>query len=356
MAEVPKVGDEIDGCQVQTTFVKRTYVFGWSVKNFPPYRSLFEVRSPEFRPVSDRLFYATVERKYDNACGHHDVILSIFLKEGLPIGIKHTISITNCTGKILKSISGSHKHSLVSECHPALSAFIIRDRDKFETEDYPCINFKCTMKFDESSTDIVHSHPKPSPSENMQNLVDDLKAMYTSFDCADLCLKVEECSPLFAHKAILSCRSPVFAKMLKSPMDEKEKDVIVIKDIKLPIVEGLMEFLHTGVLCNEDFDFVYDLYYAAGKYDVSSLRKTCTNVLLAKLDVENSCRAFGLANRHSDIQFKDAVMEFIQFHFDDILQTKNWSEFLDEETKLAAEVMRCRSLKSKKVSNNVPVA
>ncbi|KAG8191441.1 hypothetical protein JTE90_020693 [Oedothorax gibbosus] len=211
------------------------------------------------------------------------------------------------------------------------------------------------MEFDLTSSYLRHNYQLPSSTISPPTSVDDLKAMYAKSLNADLCLKVKKCV-VGVHRALLCACSPVFTKMFEAPMDEKENNVIEITDIELPVVKGLVEFVYTGALCNDDFDFVYDLYYAADKYDVSSLRKTCTDVLLAKLDVENACRVLSLADQHSDVQFKDSIMEFILFNFDDILQTNNWSEFLDEETKLAAEVMRCRSLKSKKLSNNMPVA
>ncbi|KAG8191440.1 hypothetical protein JTE90_020692 [Oedothorax gibbosus] len=221
MSEVQKVGNEIDGCQVQTTFVKRTYVFGWSVKNFPPNPSIFVVRSPEFRPVSDRLFYATVERKYESAYGYHDVILSIFLKEGLPIEIKHAISITNCAGKILRSESGTHKHSLVGGCLPAFNAKFFEESTVFKIEDYQCINFRCTMEFAEFSTDLLYSYQLPSSTISLPTLVDDLKAMFAKSLHADLFLKVKK-GVVRVHKALLCARSPVFTKMFEAPMDEKK--------------------------------------------------------------------------------------------------------------------------------------
>lgn len=340
-----------NGCQVRTKFLNYTYDFSWSIENYPKWETGTKVTSPEFNPVYNYTFYATLERKLDTNFKYSDATMLIFhLKsETDNLHVKYDVSVTDsCQKKTFFTISKDYKYN--NSATSCIFALITDHIKKYSdsTNDQILI-FNCTMKIDYLCTEIGEKNLKISSSDNQPILVENLKAMYTSSLYADINLQVED-SVVRVHKSILCARSPVFAKMFESPMEENEKNAIAIPDIELSVLKDLLEFLYTGNLSADDFESVYALYYAADKYDVSSLRKTCVGVLLSKMDVGNACRALSLANQHSDVQFKDSAMDFVQFHFDEIVGTDSWEEFLEEETKLAADVMRCRSKKGKKVN------
>ena len=73
------------------------------------------------------------------------------------------------------------------------------------------------------------------------------------------------------HRAILSARSPVFAAMFVSDMDESHTGIVEIKDIDADVFERFLEFLYTGRLRTTQNLGV--LWTAANKYDIKTLEE-----------------------------------------------------------------------------------
>ncbi|GFU99278.1 speckle-type POZ protein B [Trichonephila clavipes] len=167
---------------------------------------------------------------------------------------------------------------------------------------------------DETLTVAIAQEKETPPVCNLEDLSMDLKLMLNSSLLTDINLLVGS-DVVRAHKLILSARSPVFAKMIKSGMLEQQKSVIHIADFDMPVLKSLINFMYTGVF-DKDFDDVCSLYYAAHKHQVSSLEKTCRQHLLSNMEISNACELLMLADRHSDQDFKSSVIDFIKFHFD----------------------------------------
>lgn len=69
-----------------------------------------------------------------------------------------------------------------------------------------------------------------------------------------------------SHKAILSCRSPVFMKMFyHKQMAEASDNKVTIEDIKPAIFETLLKFVYTGNVSLLDDQIDEELFVAADK-------------------------------------------------------------------------------------------
>ncbi|GFU99323.1 speckle-type POZ protein B [Trichonephila clavipes] len=72
--------------------------------------------------------------------------------------------------------------------------------------------------------------------------------------------------------------------------------------VPLSAMKRLVEFLYTGAVEEASKDIplqeVYDLYYAADKYEAMDLRKMCGITLMSKASVDNASIILMLADKH----------------------------------------------------------
>ena len=76
-----------------------------------------------------------------------------------------------------------------------------------------------------------------------------------------------------AHKVVVAARSPVFAAMFQSDMEESRTNQVKISDIEPTVFRDFLYFLYTGRLNSAN---IHDLYMAADKYQVETLKSLCT--------------------------------------------------------------------------------
>ncbi|GFR01235.1 speckle-type POZ protein B [Trichonephila clavata] len=175
-----------------------------------------------------------------------------------------------------------------------------------------------------------------------QKLSQDLKFMYKNSFNADFTLEVET-EEIRVNSSILAARSPVFKKMFDF---DKEQHVLcpqVITDVPLPAMKRLVEFLYTGAVEGATkgilFEEVYDLYYAADKYEVMDLRKMCGTTLMSKASADNASQILLWADRHSDEDLKSQALNFIRLNFETVVDSDVWRHFTGNETKLANQAL-----------------
>lgn len=123
-----------------------------------------------------------------------------------------------------------------------------------------------------------------------KNLSKDLNKFILENHPTVVILKTKD-SQIEANKAILCARSSVFKRMFDNPMKEQENDTVLIDDMMGNTVKILVDFLHTDEvdLKNLESSSLNELYYAADKYNVQDLRKTCAAYILHGLTLENVC-------------------------------------------------------------------
>ncbi|GBN75890.1 hypothetical protein AVEN_101835-1 [Araneus ventricosus] len=91
----------------------------------------------------------------------------------------------------------------------------------------------------------------------------------------DFTINVED-KNLQVHKAVLYARSPVFKAMLTCNMKEKENNMVDISDLELDTVLRMLSFMYTDMAGNLDWATAYKLYFAANKYGLITLKRTCS--------------------------------------------------------------------------------
>lgn len=152
-----------------------------------------------------------------------------------------------------------------------------------------------------------------------------------------------------AQKAIVCAHSRVFRAMFERNMKENRTGVVTVNDLEDETVSKMLLFLHTNILEDLDFDMACKLYYAADKYQITSLRKKCLNYLTGNLDTSNVCYGFALADTHQDQQLLSSVRKFIFEHEQEIMSSEDWKKLMQTKPHLTNETMQlaiCKKFKT----------
>ncbi|CAL1282512.1 unnamed protein product [Larinioides sclopetarius] len=174
-----------------------------------------------------------------------------------------------------------------------------------------------------------------------KKLREDLKTMLENSVNSDVSLQVgNERIPV--HWSILCSRSPYFKEMFDSGMQERVQNSVIIADSSLGTVQKLIQFLYTAdFVQGDDLQELFDLYYAADKYEVVDLRTLCGHKILSNATIDNVCEILRLFHRHNDKALKSEVVDFIRLHSDAIFETEGWKKFEVSEPVVAEFISFC---------------
>lgn len=171
---------------------------------------------------------------------------------------------------------------------------------------------------------------------SMETLSDDFSKLLTEDAFKDVEIQCEE-QTFKAHKVVLAARSSVFKAMLQSKMLEDQTGRVEVKDMKSDVCRELLVYMYCGKLPQLTPDISRDLYEAADRFNVGGLMQLCAEVLTKNLTPDNACELLILADTHSDLSFKDSVIDFILDK--KIPLADSWSSFCSKKPLLANEVL-----------------
>ncbi|GIY87146.1 speckle-type POZ protein [Caerostris extrusa] len=166
--------------------------------------------------------------------------------------------------------------------------------------------------------------------ENVTNspmtLINDLAGLYEEGILCDVNLKAGGVT-FSAHKNVLSARSQEFREMFT--YDAKDN---AIKDIELPdlypdTVSKMLKFIYTGTVEDLHECNAVNLYFAADKYKLLSLKSKCSEFLKATLSLSNIVDALELAERYPDDDLKSFVLNYVLNHDEEFVQSNYWESF-----------------------------
>jgi len=142
-------------------------------------------------------------------------------------------------------------------------------------------------------------------SENFDELVKRLEEVFKNKEFSDVVVKCGgikfEC-----HKVFLASSSPVFKAMFNTQMKEKINNEVHINDVKPDVMAVLLQFLYTGKVSNFD-KFAIDLFIAADKYQIESLKKLCEMKLVKSIGIENCFSLLIMGDTYSPTIKKSAL-------------------------------------------------
>lgn len=177
-------------------------------------------------------------------------------------------------------------------------------------------------------------------SRDFSKMLDEDVNHDVEFTCGDLAVK--------AHKSVLCCRSEVFASMLQADMVESQTGRVNIVDMEATFFQELLKFLYTGIVPELTLSSALQFYSAGDKYNIGTLKKQCAEFLIDNLSPENACDTLIVADRHSDANFKNSIIEYMMVKKIPFGGDK-WADFCKENPVLATEVLNlfCQNLRPK---------
>ncbi|XP_012273446.1 BTB/POZ and MATH domain-containing protein 1 [Orussus abietinus] len=144
------------------------------------------------------------------------------------------------------------------------------------------------------------------PSSHFSSI---FKSLWENRHFGDVTLIVSN-NQFCAHKAVLAASSPVFQRMFESEMLGGTESTVEITDVEDTLVELMLKFLYLGPV-EEVRNKAHELVYLADKYDITTMREMCLNVLRRKLTLENSVNTLILADRHNLQLLRSSTIRYI---------------------------------------------
>ncbi|GFY56065.1 TD and POZ domain-containing protein 3 [Trichonephila inaurata madagascariensis] len=138
------------------------------------------------------------------------------------------------------------------------------------------ISYGCPPSIQEGNLICEDFESKKVLLDSTRILKEDLESSYKDNLLCDTKLKTK--TGLFnCHKNILSARSPVFKAMFTNDMREKNSDCVDIEDLDDDTVHRLLLYIYTATVQDLQWDSACNLYAAADKYEILSLKSECSS-------------------------------------------------------------------------------
>ncbi|GFW48230.1 speckle-type POZ protein [Trichonephila clavipes] len=170
------------------------------------------------------------------------------------------------------------------------------------------------------------------------DLKEDLKNLYVEGTLSDVKLRTTT-QTFHSHKIILSARSPVFRAMFTTDMKEKIQECVDVPDLEDDTVRRMLLYMYTNDLEGLQWNLAVKLYDAADKYLIVTLKNKCSSFMKRNLCPSNVCEVLGLADIHGDGDLKRAAQKYALAHEEVVFHSDEWSEFVKNNSTLAADTM-----------------
>ncbi|CAF0991383.1 unnamed protein product [Brachionus calyciflorus] len=131
-----------------------------------------------------------------------------------------------------------------------------------------------------------------------------------------------------AHKCILAARSPVFKAMFNYKLKENLTNKVIIEDCRPDVVKAMLKYIYTANLPDDVRQIAFDLYIAAEKYFIESLKIKCREYLVENLSLDNCIQIYILSEMYNDSMLRKQSLKFINENIDKVTQNSEWNDFM----------------------------
>ncbi|KAK4477988.1 hypothetical protein RD792_017253 [Penstemon davidsonii] len=179
-----------------------------------------------------------------------------------------------------------------------------------------CLNIQCTVGVVKTSMDT------PKTFAQLSDLRQSYEQLLESREGSDVSFEVEG-ETFYAHKIILSTRSPVFKAQFFGPLKEENSHCIKIEEMHAHVFKALLHFIYCDVildvgevLAGIDSEWkaqlmTHHLLAAADRYGIQTLRSLCELRLCENIVTDTVASTLALAEQHGCFQLKSKCIEFI---------------------------------------------
>ncbi|EGZ30596.1 hypothetical protein PHYSODRAFT_477010 [Phytophthora sojae] len=198
------------------------------------------------------------------------------------------------------------------------------------------VSFK-QMKLPEKKTES--KTPEDLEPDEEGTAVAHLRSLVNNQLMSDVTFIVEG-TPIFGHKS-LCVRCNYFKAMFTGEMLESTAAEVKISDVSWTTFLSLLEYVYTDRLAVADKD-VKDLFVAADRYGIESLKRRCAQKLLKSVCVDNVSSILQAADQHSSPSLRDECFAFTLRNFDTVSKTPSFLEMARTNIELALQILQQR--------------
>ncbi|GFR12916.1 TD and POZ domain-containing protein 4 [Trichonephila clavata] len=204
---------------------------------------------------------------------------------------------------------------------------------------------ECTLEIFEDRAILNAEIEDDDNQENktLSEIAQNMKQLLQDNSFYDITFKVDSES-YKAHKNILSARSRVFKSMFESPLTMNVEE-IEISDISEETLKEMLNFIYSGQVSHLHVNNAMELYYAADKYELDSLKNICARVMVGNVRTDNVIKILLLSHRHSNHDLEHVCITFIAKNASKIQDKAEWVELMKKYPELANKVFKNLSYK-----------
>ncbi|GLG92604.1 BTB/POZ domain-containing protein 9 [Gryllus bimaculatus] len=154
-----------------------------------------------------------------------------------------------------------------------------------------------------------------------ENVVDRIQALFRTSQWSDCSFRVEgqnDIQVFKAHRLILASSSPVFEAMCFGPL--AEKSCINVSDMEPVVFRILLEYIYTDKVQLSSCEEAAGVLYAAKKYMMPHLARTCREYLVTNLRPSNVLSVFDFADEVQENALLEACIKVLCQHASEVLK------------------------------------
>ena len=182
---------------------------------------------------------------------------------------------------------------------------------------YYYFTFKINFAQVDNPDDFFQVHEEEKLGSTELSALKDYGKLFLNEELHDVVLSVQG-KKLYAHKTILSIRSPVFRATFAHGTVETKTNVVEIEDVDYEVFVDFLRFIYTGKV--ENLDKKDSLLVLANRYELNDLLAMCDDLLCKELNVDNAGDMFELAATHNAPKLLQSSIDLL---CDNVLLFKN---------------------------------
>lgn len=328
---------------------KNEYKFTWTITNLQAWLTVASTNSAILSSVfpTGGSNVITWRLKFVHSYPHSPFYCSLLLVLQPHIWhivkAKYELSMINSKNVIIASFSG--EASCSSNKDYGSSSFIIREKLLDKTL-FPDDMLKVGCKITATVGFLQQVHPGTVQKWQFPSseLIEGLSSLLESDKYGDVTITVAD-QKFTAYKGILATRSPVFAAMFSVDMQESAQNAVTISDTEPAVFGELLRYIYTGQV-NELSAMAFQLYAAADKYELISLKTLCREAIMSGLTLENVAETFKFADVYSDDGLKKCAIKFLSSgRAIGVTETAGWKDLAATNLPLAWQVIEAMAAK-----------
>lgn len=116
--------------------------------------------------------------------------------------------------------------------------------------------------------------------------------------------------------------------MFNYRLKENLTNRVIIEDFRADVVKAMLKYIYTAYLPDDIKFIAIDLYIAAEKYFIESLKIKCREYIIENLSLDNVIQTYILAELYNDSMLRKQSLKYINENIDKVTALTEWNEFM----------------------------